>query len=145
MGVSLNQLIQFYLNNTLNPRPLSTQIISCSTHKMAVVSWTCIMWRHFTLCISENYKLYLLTCWLTDWLTYLLTYYISCRATTTLRIDWLRRNYDGQCSVSSQRIYSSAAAFALQLSSLQFGSCAVNVPLELPRWRLGLSRLGTAV
>jgi len=40
MDISLNQLIQFYLNNTLNLRPLTTQIISCYAHKMAIVSWT---------------------------------------------------------------------------------------------------------
>jgi len=37
MDISLNQLIQFLLNNTLNLRPLTTQIISCYTHKMAIV------------------------------------------------------------------------------------------------------------
>jgi len=38
MDISLNQLIQFYLNNTLNLRSLTTQIISSYTHKMAIVS-----------------------------------------------------------------------------------------------------------
>ena len=38
MDVSLNQLIQFHLNNTLNLRPLTTQIISCYIHEMAIVS-----------------------------------------------------------------------------------------------------------
>ena len=38
MDISLNQLIHFYLNNTLNIRPLTPQIITCYTHKMAIVS-----------------------------------------------------------------------------------------------------------
>ena len=38
MDISLNKLIQFYLNNTLNFLPLTTQNISCYTHKMANVS-----------------------------------------------------------------------------------------------------------
>ena len=38
MDISLNQLIQFYLNNTQNFRPLTPQIIPRYTHKMAVVS-----------------------------------------------------------------------------------------------------------
>ena len=38
MDISLNKLIQFYLNNTLNLRPLTTQITSCYTHKMAIVN-----------------------------------------------------------------------------------------------------------
>ena len=33
MDVSLNQLIQFYLTNTLNLRPLTPQVIPCYTHK----------------------------------------------------------------------------------------------------------------
>ena len=39
IDISLNKLIQFYLNNTLNLRPLTPQIIPCYTHKMAIVSW----------------------------------------------------------------------------------------------------------
>jgi len=35
----LNQLIEFYLNNTINRRPLTPHIMSCYTHKMAIVSW----------------------------------------------------------------------------------------------------------
>jgi len=63
MDISLNELIQFYLNNTLNLRPLTPQIIPCHqgpTHKMATVSWTQIMWRYFTLYV---YDLHLSLCW----------------------------------------------------------------------------------
>jgi len=47
--ISLNQLIQFYLNSTLNLRLLTPQIIKWSTerrilpniiHEVAIVSWT---------------------------------------------------------------------------------------------------------
>jgi len=56
MDISLKILIQFYLNNTLNSCPLSTQRISCYTHKMAIVSWTQIIWRHFTPGIQTLYE-----------------------------------------------------------------------------------------
>jgi len=36
-GLFLNQLVQFYLNNTLNRRPLTPHIIPCYTHKMVIV------------------------------------------------------------------------------------------------------------
>jgi len=39
MGIFLNQLIQFYLNNTINIRHLTQRIMSCYTHKMAIASW----------------------------------------------------------------------------------------------------------
>ena len=39
------EVIQFYLNNTITQR-----IISCCTHKMAIVSWPQTLWPHFTLC-----------------------------------------------------------------------------------------------
>ena len=32
-------MIHFYLNNTLILRPLTSQIITCNTHKMAIVSY----------------------------------------------------------------------------------------------------------
>jgi len=51
MDIFLNKLVQFYLNNTINLRRLSQRIISCCTHKMAIVSWPRTMWRHITLCI----------------------------------------------------------------------------------------------
>ena len=34
-----NQLIECYLNNTINLRPLTPHIMPCYTHKMAIVSW----------------------------------------------------------------------------------------------------------
>jgi len=37
MDIFLNQLIQFYLNNTLNFRPLTPRIVPCYTHKMVIV------------------------------------------------------------------------------------------------------------
>jgi len=37
MDIFLNQLIQFYLNDTLNLRPLTSHIIPCYTHKMVIV------------------------------------------------------------------------------------------------------------
>ena len=51
MDIFLNKLVQFYLNNTINLRRLSQRIISCCTHKMAIVSWPRTMWRHFTPCV----------------------------------------------------------------------------------------------
>ena len=45
------ELIQFYLNNSINLRHLTQRIISCYTHKMAIVSWPDTLWRHFTLWI----------------------------------------------------------------------------------------------
>ena len=37
--LKLTLLIQFYLNNTINFRHLTQRIMSCYTHKMAIVSW----------------------------------------------------------------------------------------------------------
>jgi len=37
MDIFLNQLIQFYLNNTTYLRHLTQRIILCYTHKMAIV------------------------------------------------------------------------------------------------------------
>ena len=39
MDIFLNQLIQFYSNNTLNLHPFTPRIMPCYTHKMAIVSW----------------------------------------------------------------------------------------------------------
>jgi len=38
INIFLNWLIHFYLNNTINLRHLTQRIISCYTHKMAIVS-----------------------------------------------------------------------------------------------------------
>jgi len=38
MDILLNELIQFYLNDTINLRRLIQRITSCYTHKMAIVS-----------------------------------------------------------------------------------------------------------
>ena len=54
MDIFLNRLIQFYLNNTINLRRLTQHIISCYTHKMAIVSWPYTLWRYFTLCINYD-------------------------------------------------------------------------------------------
>jgi len=48
--IFINQRIECYLNNTINLRPLTPHIMPCYTHKMAIVSWPQILWRHFTLC-----------------------------------------------------------------------------------------------
>jgi len=53
MDIFLNYLIQFYLTNTINLRHLTHRIISCYNHKMAIVSWPLILWRHFNSCIVE--------------------------------------------------------------------------------------------
>ena len=37
MDTSLNKLVEFYLNNTTNVRPLSPLIMTLYTHKMAIV------------------------------------------------------------------------------------------------------------
>jgi len=50
-NVFINQRIECYLNNTITLRPLTPHIMPCYTHKMAIVSWPYILWRHFTLCI----------------------------------------------------------------------------------------------
>ena len=36
--IFLNELTQFYLNNTINLRHLTQRILSCIIHKMAIVS-----------------------------------------------------------------------------------------------------------
>jgi len=41
---------QFYLNNTMNLRHFNSSHYTIYTHKMAIVSWPYIPWRHFTLC-----------------------------------------------------------------------------------------------
>jgi len=46
MGIFLNQLIQFHLNNTLNLPPLTQCIIQCYTQQMAIVLWPYIMWHY---------------------------------------------------------------------------------------------------
>jgi len=43
MGIFLNQLIQCYSNNMINLRPLTTHIMSCYAHKMAITLWPQIM------------------------------------------------------------------------------------------------------
>jgi len=43
MDILLNHLLQFYLNNTLNLRPLTPHIMPSYTHKMAIVSWPYIV------------------------------------------------------------------------------------------------------
>ena len=37
--VFLNQWIEFYLNNTIHLRPLTTHYVIYHTHKMAIESW----------------------------------------------------------------------------------------------------------
>jgi len=48
--IFINQRIKCYLNSTINVRPLTPNIMPCYTHKMTIVSWPQILWRHFTLC-----------------------------------------------------------------------------------------------
>jgi len=46
------KLNRFYLNNTIILRHLTERIMSCYTHKMAIVSWPQTLWLcQFTLCI----------------------------------------------------------------------------------------------
>ena len=52
MDIFLNWLIHCYLNNAINLRHSTQRIISCYTHKMAIVSWSQTLWRHFTLRIN---------------------------------------------------------------------------------------------
>ena len=52
--ILINQRIECYLNNTINLRHLTPHIMPCYTHKMAIVSWPQILWRHFTLCIRHD-------------------------------------------------------------------------------------------
>jgi len=47
------KLIQFHLNSTINVRHLTQRIISCYTHKTAIVSWPLTLWLHFNLCILK--------------------------------------------------------------------------------------------
>ena len=51
MDTSLNKLVEFYLNNTINLCPLSPLITAFHTHKMAIASWPQTLWRHFALCM----------------------------------------------------------------------------------------------
>jgi len=51
--IFITQRIEFYLNNTINFRPLTPQIMPYYTHKVAILSWPQILWRHFTLCIDN--------------------------------------------------------------------------------------------
>ena len=51
--IFINQRIELYLNSTINVRPLTPHIMPCYTHRVAVVSWPQILWRHFTLCIQD--------------------------------------------------------------------------------------------
>ena len=39
MDIFINQPIEFYLDDTINPLPLASRIMPCYTHKMAIVSW----------------------------------------------------------------------------------------------------------
>ena len=50
--IFINERIECYLNNTITLRPLTPHIMPCYTHKMAIVSWPYILWRHFTLHIQ---------------------------------------------------------------------------------------------
>jgi len=45
--------MKFYLRYMVHLRPLTPRIrpMSSYTHKMAIVSWPMILWRHLTLCI----------------------------------------------------------------------------------------------
>ena len=52
--IFINQPIECYLNNTINFRPFTPRIMPCYTHKMAIVSWPQILWRHFTLPIRYD-------------------------------------------------------------------------------------------
>ena len=45
-------VVKFCLNNMVNLRPLTSHIMSSYTHKMVIVSWPQILWRHFVLCIN---------------------------------------------------------------------------------------------
>jgi len=51
--IFITQRIEFYLNNTINFRPLTPQIMPYYTHKVAILSWPQILWRHFILCIDN--------------------------------------------------------------------------------------------
>jgi len=51
----INRRVELYLNNKMNLRPLTPHIMPCYTHKMAIVSWPWILWRHFTLCVNQNW------------------------------------------------------------------------------------------
>ena len=52
--IFINQRIECNLHNAINLRLLTQHIMPCYTHKMAIVSWSYILWRHFTLCIAYN-------------------------------------------------------------------------------------------
>ena len=59
--LKLTDSVRLYLNNTINICNLTQRIISCYTHKMAIVSWPQILWRHFTLRI-QYYTLWVIRC-----------------------------------------------------------------------------------
>ena len=63
VDIFLIKLVKFYLNNMANLHQLTLHIMPSYTHKMAIVSWPQILWRHFTLCIENTYLLtYLREC-----------------------------------------------------------------------------------
>ena len=47
MDTLLAKLVKFYLYIRINVRPLTPHIMPRKTHKMAIVSWRQIVWRHF--------------------------------------------------------------------------------------------------
>jgi len=55
MDIFVNQLIQFYVNTSINPRLLTPHIMPSYTHNMAIVSWRYILWRHFTRRLPIGY------------------------------------------------------------------------------------------
>ena len=61
MDILLNWLIQFCTNNTINLRHLSQRIVSCHTHKMAIV-WVCDVTSpyvyHENLVLSFTFNVY---------------------------------------------------------------------------------------
>jgi len=61
MGIFLNELIQFYLNDTINRRHLTPHILPYYTHKMAI-------YRDHRLCdVTSPYYMYRPTYWLQNW------------------------------------------------------------------------------
>ena len=47
MDTFLAKLVKFFLYIRINVRPLTPHIMPRKTHKMAIVSWRQIVWRHF--------------------------------------------------------------------------------------------------
>jgi len=117
VDIFLNQLIQFYLNNSPNLRTSTPHIIPCYTHKMWIVSRPSITWRHLALCVASRIVSYKAE-----------KRYAADRSETVngyLNVSvWVDRPKYQDASPNARR--SGACARGLQLSYFRSGRCSVR-------------------